>query len=325
MSQASPPRWRGVASGILIAVMALALPLAATAAWAQGAVLDTDRFVATAAGLREDPAVQETVVAATTRAIITGIDVETRTRDGLEGLADRLGLPSRTAELLPSLGGPIAHAIEEFVADQVATVVASERFAQLWETSIRGLHGQLLAVLRGDDSAVLGVDEGLLSLQIGVVVDAARDRLLANGFDLARFIPDSQATLPLIQLDPPAVAAARAVYRTLNTSTVLLPAVAILALAGAILIAPGRTRAVRRAGLAAAIAGLAMVLCVHLGTGALASALTGPLQAPGADRVAALLLDGLRTAAWLIVAAGVLVAAIGLVLGRRPAAPVELG
>ena len=96
-------------------------------------------------------------------------------------------------------------------------------------------------------------------------------------------------------------------------------------LAGAVLIARNRARAVRWAGLAVTVTGLLMVLGVQLGTGALAASLTGPLEALGADRVAAMVLAGLRTSAWVIVAGGVLVAAVGLVIGRRPPAPVELG
>ena len=67
------------------------------------------------------------------------------------------------------------------------------------------------------------------------------------------------------------------------------------------------------------------VVAIHLATGALASTLTAPLTAPGGDRVAALLLGGLRNSAGMVVAGGVLVAAIGLVFNRRRSAPVELG
>lgn len=321
----SGARWRGVVAGVLIVVAALAVPLAATTAWAQSAVLETDRFVATTVGLRDDPAVQEAIVVGTTRAIMTGIDVEARTRGGLESLADLAGVPPRTTELLPSLAGPIALAIEEFVANQVTRVVESDRFDRLWETSVRGFHGQLIALLEADDSSLLGLEEGRLSLRIGVVVDEVRDRLLAGGFDLARFIPDSQATLPLLEVNPATVDTARAAYRLLLTSVVALPVIAALALVGAIGIARNRVRALRWAGLAVAVTGLLMVLGVQLGNGALAAALTGPLETLGAERVASMVLAGLRTSAWVIVAGGVLVAAIGLVLGRRPPAPVELG
>lgn len=325
MSEASGSRWRGVVAGILVVVTALAIPLASVTAWAQAAVLETDRFVATTAVLRDDPAVQEAIVVGTTRAIMTGIDVEARARGGLEGLADLAGLPPRTTELLPSLAGPIALAVEEFVTHQVTRVVESDQFDRLWETSVRAFHGQFLALLRADDSSLLGLEEGRLSLRIGVVVDAVRDRLLAGGFELARFIPDSQATLPLLQVSPATVDATRLAYRGLTTSVVALPVVAAVALVGAILIARNRMRAVRWLGLAVAVAGLLMALGVQLGTGALASALTGPLESLGADRVAALVLGGLRTSAWTIVAGGVLVAGVGLVLGRRPPAPVDLG
>lgn len=324
MSEASGARWRGVVAGILIVITALTIPLAAAAAWAQAAVLETDRFVATTAALRDDPAVQEAIIEGTTRAIMTGLDIEGRTRGGLEGLAELVGLPPRTSQLLPSLAGPLALAVEEFVNNQVTRVVESDQFDQLWDGSIRRFHGQLLALLQEDDSTLLGLEEGRLSLRIGVVVDAVRDRLLANGFDLARFIPDSEATLPLLEVNPAAVDSARLVYRTLVAGVVVLPVIAVLTFLGAVLVARNRTKAVRWAGLAVVVAGLLMALGVLWGTGALAAALTGPLEALGAERVAAMVFGGLRTSAWAIVAGGVLIAAIGLVLGRRPPAPTEL-
>lgn len=325
MSQTTGSWWRDVVAGMLIVVAALGVPLTATAAWAEAAALNTDGFVAATVTLRDDPAVQEAIVAATTRAIMDGIDVEARTRGGLEGLTDLVGLPPRTSELLPSLSGPITHAIEGFVADQVTGVVESERFARLWEISMRELHGQFLALLRAEDDSLLSLEEGALELRIGVVVDAARDRLLEGGFALARFIPDSQATLSLVKVDPVAVEAARAGYWWLTTGPVVLAVVSALALVGAVLIANNRMRAVRWAGLALIATGLLLTLGVHLATGALASALTAPLTAPGGDRVAALLLGGLRNSAGMVVAGGVLVAAIGLVFNRRRSAPVELG
>lgn len=98
-----------------------------------------------------------------------------------------------------------------------------------------------------------------------------------------------------------------------------------MALIGAVLIANDRMRAVRRAGFAVALAGVVMLLALQFGTGALASALTGSLGEPGADRVAGYLLANLRNSATIILVSGVAVAAIGLVLGRRPSAPEQLG
>lgn len=325
MSQSSGPRWRGIVAAVLIVVTALAVPLAVVAAWAQAAVLEPDRFVATTAALRDDPAVRTAIVDASTQAIMDGIDVEGRTRGGLEGLAELVGLPPRTSALLPSLSGPLTLAIQEFVHNQVTRVVESDQFIRLWDASVRGLHGQLLALLQADDSSLIGAEDGVIALRVGVVVDAARDRLLANGFGLARFIPDSQATLPLLHLSPGSIDTARAAYRAFLNLTVALPIVALVALIGGILVANHRARAVRWAGAAIAVAGLLLAVGVRLAVGALAGALTGPIEELGAERVAALILDGLRTSAWLVVAGGVLIAAIGLVLGRRPAPPTELG
>lgn len=325
MSEVSGARWRGLLSGVLIVVAALAIPLATVASWVQAAAFDTDRFVAATSALRHDPAVQEAVVTATTQAIMTGLEVETRTRGGLTGLAELAGLPRVTAQLLPSLAGPITLAIEGFVADQVTRIVESDQFDQLWDASVRAAHGQVLALLQADDGSLLGVEDGAISLRIGVVVDATRDRLLANGFELARLIPASQATLPLLRVDPATIDIARAGYRALVVSTVALPIVAAVALVGGVLVARDRMKAVRRAGLAMVIAAVVMLLALQFGLSALGAALTGSLGEPGGSRVAGYLLGELRNAATIILVAGVGVTAIGFALGRRPPAPVELG
>lgn len=323
-NRSSGPRWRSVVAAILIAVTAFATPLAAELAWFRTEVLDGDRFVATAAELRDDPAVQQAIIRASSNAIVTGLDIEGRTRGGLEGLAELVGLPPRTSELLPSLSGPITLAVEEFITNQVTRVVESDQFAQLWDRSVRGVHGQLIAVLQGDDSSLVGLDDGWLSLRIGIVVDAARDRLVANGFSIARFVPDSQATVQLMQISPQTVEAARAAYWWLENGPIVVPVIAVLALLGAILVANHRTRAVRWAGVAISLTGLLHVLGIQVGRSALVQALTGSLEAHGASRVADVVLAGARNSAWAVVVGGVLIAVIGLVIGRRPAKPEAL-
>lgn len=173
MSRASGARWRSAVAGVLIIVGTLAIPLAATASWVKAAAFDTDHFVATTAELRNDPAVQEAIVHGATQAIMTGLEIEARTRGGLAGLAELAGLPPRTSELLPALSGPIALAIEEFVEQQVGRVVESDQFGGLWDASARALHGQVLALLQADEGSLLGVEDGAISLRIGVVVDAS--------------------------------------------------------------------------------------------------------------------------------------------------------
>lgn len=318
------PRWRSTIAVLLIVVTAVTTPLAAQLAWFRTSVLDADRFVATAAELRNDPDVQTAVVQASTQAIMTGLDIEGRTRGGLGDLAELAGLPPRTSELLPSLAGPIALAVEEFVANQVTRVVESDQFAQLWERSLRAAHGQLIAVLRADESSLTALEDGWLSLRIGTVVDAARDRLIANGFSIARFIPDSQATLRLAQLSPQTVDAARTAYWWLQNGPLVASSIAVLALLGALLVAHHRPRALRWAGLAILATGLLTAIGVRVGRGALASDLTGALESEAATRVADVLLSGAQTSAWAVAAGGVLIAATGFVLGRRPPTPVEL-
>ncbi len=115
-------RIRSISIGLVFFLSCLSLVLATTTWWLHDTLLSTDHFVAITAPLAQDPAVQEALVQATTTQV-----------------EEALGL------------GPIGNYVVTGIAREV---YASDAFAQLWERGMAYVHGQLISVLRGDNSVV---------------------------------------------------------------------------------------------------------------------------------------------------------------------------
>ncbi len=153
-----PGRRRRVArvTATLLTVLAvLVFAVAVPGLWARRTLLDTDRYVATAAPLAQDPAVQEYLARTVTQQVFVALDVQTRLADVLRERNPQLAF----------LAGPISNGVEGFVQDQLLKVFASDAFATAWEQANRFAHSQLIAALEGGGDTVV-VQEGTVVLNL---------------------------------------------------------------------------------------------------------------------------------------------------------------
>jgi hypothetical protein len=284
--------WRTALVAILVTLTGIVAPVSVVAAWASTQVSDTDAFVAAYAPLSRDPEVQRALAAKLSQTIQERLDLPALT-DELLGRATG----PITSRLLPSLAGPLNSLVSDFIDKQLNAFVASDAFSRVWEVGLRTTHTQFAALLRGDDSAAVTATEGTLQLQLGPFVDAARQRLIANGFPLADRIPPVTAAIDLVQLDPRTVAQAQAGYRLLTGVAEWLPWLLLLLPALALLLARDLRRTVIASGAAVtigiALAWLSFRAVVEHGvavaatnglppaaTAALTDGALGPMRAP---------------------------------------------
>ncbi len=233
--------WRTALVAVLVVLTGILAPVSVVAAWAHTQVSDTEAFVAAYAPLADDPAVQ--------RAMADKISVAIQERLDLPGLTDELlggltGSNPIAARLLPSLTGPLNSMVSEFIDTHVAAFVASDAFSRVWTVSLRTSHTQFVALLSRDETSALTVQDGLLQLQFGPFVDAAKQRLVADGFPIVERIPPVTATVDLVQLDPRTVAQAQAGYRLLTVVAEWLPWLLLLLPTLALLVARDLRRTV---------------------------------------------------------------------------------
>lgn len=231
--------WRPLVTGICLVVLALAAPLAVVATWAHDQVGDTDRYVETVAPLADDPAVQAAVAARLTGEITSRIDVRAVTDQAIDALTAQ-GLPPAAAVGLKALGGPLANGVESFVAERVDGLVRSDEFADAWATANRQAHDQMVTLLTGADGEAVQVEGNAVRLNLAVLIDAVRARLVDAGFTLVERLPTISAEFTLFQSAD--LARAQSAFRLLDALARVLPIVALLALAGAVLAARDRRR-----------------------------------------------------------------------------------
>lgn len=241
--------WRPVVSGVLILLLAVLLPLGVVARWVHNEVTDTDRYVESIAPLAQDPAIQAAVVDKITAELMTRLRVEAVTQQAVDALAE-LGLPPLAATSLNALSGPLNSAIQDFVEERVRGIVESDRFQDAWLEANRLAHAQLVAVLTGEGTDLVNVDDNTVAINLAPVIDDVKQRLVESGFDLAGQLPAIDLQLTLFQSDD--ITTAQSAFRVLKGLNTALPIVALLLLAGAIVVARSRRTALIAAMLACA-------------------------------------------------------------------------
>ncbi len=241
--------WRPVVVSLLVALLVVLTPLGVGARWAHDEVADTDRYVASVAPLASDPAVQRAVTDRITTEITSRLQLQAVTQEAVDALGER-GLPPLAAGSLSALSGPLASAIEGFIHDQVADLVASDQFQTAWEEANRQAHTQLVAVLTGKDTDVVQVSDNAVSVNLATVIDAVKQRLVDRGFTLVERLPTVEAQFTIFQSED--ITRAQSAFRLLSALNTFLPILLLVLLVGAVAIARRRRTALIAAMLAIA-------------------------------------------------------------------------
>jgi hypothetical protein len=231
--------WRVPVIALCLILVGILAPLSILATWAHDEVSDTDRYVETIAPLAQSPEVQAAVTTRLTDRIMNLLDVEAVTQDAIDALADR-GLRPRAVASLTALSGPLTQGVETFVGNQVGRIVGSDEFADAWTQANRVAHTQMVAVLSGETGQAVEVSGGAVQLNLGVVIDRVKERLLDAGFTLASRIPQVSAEVTLFQSAE--LARAQTAFRLLDAAARALPVIALVLLGVAVAVSVRRRR-----------------------------------------------------------------------------------
>jgi LPXTG-motif cell wall-anchored protein len=237
---------RSVGSAVLIILGVLCLVLSPVAIWGRNLILNNNRYVETVTPLADNAGVQNAVIAAVNRQVQDNLDVPALLSDVL---------PPRAAQ---ALGGALQGAVNSLVNNVTTKFVQSDSFHQLWVTVNRVAHQQIAYLLTGKappNSAVQLNNNGVVTLDLSVVVTAIKKQLVDQGLTIASKVPAVGATIEIANAK--GLVQARKAVRALNTLANWLPWLGLALVAGGI--AAARRR--RRAGLWAAL-GLAVGMIV---------------------------------------------------------------
>lgn len=246
-SAAKPPRPRGRGWGrtaiatVLVVVGTLLAPVAVVSTWAQRELTDTPSFVNTFAPLAEDPAVQDFVADQAVAAIESAIDIDQIADDLFAGL-DELELSPRAQEALILLKAPAVSGVRGLLESTVTDFIRSDAFATIWRDALTVTHTQLVNTAggRADAAVVIGPDQEI-SLQLGPIIAAVKEQLVAEGFPLAANVPEISRTIAIAQAD--SVGIYLAIYQFVVALGIWLPWISMLIVAAGILVARRRAPA----------------------------------------------------------------------------------
>ncbi|MEU1039482.1 hypothetical protein [Streptomyces sp. NPDC005907] len=242
-------RWRSALSAVLVILAALLSVLSVVAVWADSMVEDTDRYVDTVAPLAEDPAVRTAVTNRATKAILDRIDVKALVAE-LSSAARQDGAPPALAKLIGELDGPIENGLKELVSSTVHRIVSSPAFATLWTDANRAAHSTMDKALTGKGGGAVTLKGDQVAIDVGPVVERAKDELVKSGLSRAASIP--QVHTDFVVFSSEQLVEVRTYTRILQIVGSWLPVLTVLIAAAGILLATHRRRVLVTTALAVA-------------------------------------------------------------------------
>jgi hypothetical protein len=316
---ASPgSRWaragRWTAACALLLVAALLGVLAVTAVYLKSEVLDTETYVQTVTPLAENTAVREALANRLTEEIVTRTDVAALATQVARRLVAE-GAPARVNDLV----GPAVSGLTSFLHSEVYRLLGTAQFQDIWEQVNRQAHAGVVTVLTGGQGQFIASKGTTVTIDLGALLSAAKQRLVAGGISIASKVPAVSIKYELV--DSAKLPTVRTYTRVLNSAGTWLPFVALAVLLAGVLVAPNRRRGlltgVVMLGLAAALTlgGLAVARTYYLDN--LPQSVRSPDAAAAvADAILRYLIAALQT---LLVVAAVVVVGTLLAGPSRPA------
>ena len=290
-----PGRARTVASIVMVVVAAVLVPVSITAVWLRNQLIDTDRYVETVAPLARSKAVQDAAANRITQALFANVDVRAEVSKVLPANASFLAVP-------------ITSGLHTVVGDVVDRILASDRFAQLWDRANRAAHEQLVSVLTNSSGR-----KGVVQVDLSAVVGDAARRLSDLGLPLFDRAVGRQVELDVFQSED--VAKVQSAFNLFNRVARILPWFTVLLLVAAVFVAPNRRRGVVAAATGLVLGACALLIGVAVGRGLYLGALPPGASTPANETIFDTLTRFLRGGTRTVVAVGVVILLTALVLG----------
>jgi hypothetical protein len=303
---------RRIIAALLIIVATLLAPFAVGALWAERTITETDVFVETLAPLQDDPAVQQTVAAEVSTALIDAIDAKTRVTEALSQINGPL------AEVRPdsAIAEAIASGINGAIESGVTSYTQSDRFGDAWTAIATLLQEQFVTLIdRDTTNAAVTLQDGQIVLDTKVAVEKIQAQLVERGVPFADRleVPGREVVLadsPNLQI------AADALNIFLPIANWLWVVVIAMFIAGILLWRP-RSRGVMWTGLGLALGGILMFAGLRLGQAQLVAAAPSDFSEV-IEAVSTTMLRFLVNAVIVIACLGIALAIAGWLAGATP-------
>ncbi|MGN0117505.1 MAG: hypothetical protein ACI39M_08465, partial [Streptomyces albidoflavus] len=180
-----------VASGVLLVVTALLVPLAILSGWARLDIGDADDYVGTMEPLASNEHIQADIAAAVTDRVMRELDT-----------------------------GPLQDTVAEFVESAIRSFTTTETFRTGWNAANREAHGAVQRALREGDG------NGAVTLNLAPITQQVKDQLEADGVPFADRVPVEDVEVTILEAHR--FPAARQSFRLLQEAGLWLAGAAVV-------------------------------------------------------------------------------------------------
>ncbi|MGD6744558.1 hypothetical protein ACOKM3_22305 [Streptomyces sp. BH106] len=270
---------RRTASAVLLVLACLLVPLGTLSTWAKYEIGDGDRYVSAMAPLAGDPDVRNAVADAVTTGVMKNLDV-----------------------------GALESVVEDYLHDAVVSFTDTDAFRGAWNTANRAAH----------DAVQQALDEGTtgpVTLDLAPVTRQVKQQLEENGVPFAERIPVAHTEVTLLSAGD--LAGLRKGFHAFQLAGLWLPLAAVVCAVVGLALARRRRPALALTALGAALGAAALLIALPLARALTLSDISDAANKAATGSVYDALTSPLRTASWVIVAVGVVVALV-VWLGRHP-------
>jgi hypothetical protein len=299
-----------VAAIICLVLAGLLTTPAAVAYWGQRTLNDAQRYVDTVQPLVSSPEVQDVIATKVTDAIEQQVDIEATLNNVFAGvITDR--------PRLEQLVGPLSAAVNGLIDREVRAFIASDEFADLWTRVNTRAQQALQRVLKGEESGAVSLQGDQVVLDVDVVIDRVKERLVERGLTLVENVPIPKTDRQIVLMEAPQVKQLRTIYAFGNPlARWLLPIVAALYLT-AFVLARRRPRMTVAIGAALAANALLVALALSIGRQLFVNQLAGTLFAQASRVFFDTLLAYLQRGQQVLLGLGLVLVVAGWFAGRN--------
>ncbi|WP_327655920.1 hypothetical protein [Streptomyces sp. NBC_00483] len=270
---------RRTASAVLLVLACLLVPLGTLSTWAKYEIGDSDRYVSAMAPPAGDPDVQNAVADAVTTGVMKNLDV-----------------------------GALASVVEDYLHDAVVSFTDTDAFRGAWNTANRAAH----------DAVQQALDEGTtgpVTLDLAPVTRQVKQQLEENGVPFAERIPVAHTEVTLLSAGD--LAGLRKGFHAFQLAGPWLPLAAVVCAVAGLALARRRRPALALTALGAALGAAALLIALPLARALTLEDISDAANKAATAAVYDALTSPMRTASWVILAVGVVVA-LAVWLGRHP-------
>ncbi len=296
-------RWRRVSSWILLVLACVLSVVSVFTVFARNQLLNTDTYVNTVAPLASNPAIQTQVAKQVSENLIARTDVAARVKDALPPKAG-------------FLAAPITSGLESVTNELALKAVQSKQFYALWVAANRASHKQLVEVLTGSSQGSVSPSNGEVTIDLSQVEVNVKKALDAKGITVFDKVPAVKG-LNFVLFKSTDLAKVQKLTKLLNDLAVVLPIIALLSFAAAVVLNEHRRRGLVRAATGLALSMALILVVMAVARNRYLSGL-GPGQSVEANQaVIDTVTAALRQAVRIILAVAVVVDLAALVAGNR--------